>query len=656
MTEPEKPKKEGLIEFYESYQELFEFFCINTTIHGTIRLVCSRHNNMKTAFWLVLFLATFGLMYWQFGLLFGQYFSYPVSINLNVNSDRLPFPAVTVCTLNPYRYSSILDDLEQLDRATEQTLYDLYKYNTTGVQGRVPNSRREKRSALSLPFPLERIPPGEVPLRKLQTLRGGLTEEEQPLRRVRSLRAGVTDEELQVKRRDWNIGFKLCNETGGDCFYQTYSSGVDAIREWYRFHYINILARVPQGGAIDEELLENFIFACRFNEDSCTKANYSHFHHAIYGNCYTFNQNKSDHPNIWSSSMPGIKNGLTLVLRTEQHDYIPLLSSVAGARVLVHGHNEPAFMDDRGFNIQPGVETSIGMKKETVSRLGGEYSDCSEDGSDVDVKNLFNSEYTQQVCVRSCFQAQMVARCGCGYAFYPLPEGEEFCDYNKQKSWGHCYYKLSNEFTSDQMGCFTKCRKPCLVSEYQLTAGYSRWPTASSQDWVLHTLSQHQYNLTARNGIAKLNIYFEELNYKTIQESPTLNMVMLLSLLGSQWSLWFGSSVLSVVEMGELVIDLVAIGVLILLKRYREKKTQQVEETSSEPTPAPDPSSGHPEERDAQIPQSVPTQSQLRVVADITPPPAYESLDLSSMGGGSSRSSSMRSNVSQLGGVVRRRE
>ncbi|KAG8435732.1 hypothetical protein GDO86_013614 [Hymenochirus boettgeri] len=415
MTEEDKSKKEGLFEFFSSYRELFEFFCSNTTIHGAIRLVCSRKNRMKTAFWLVLFLATFGLMYWQFGLLFGQYFSYPVSINLNVNSDKLPFPAVSVCTLNPYRYKSIQNELEELDRETQRTLYELYKYNSSGVQGWTPNVHRKKRDAPRFPYPLELIP-----------------KKPELHRVVRS----AAEEELQVKRREWNIGFKLCNETGEDCFYQTYSSGVDAIREWYRFHYINILARVPQEASINEEQLEDFIFACRFNEESCTKLNYSRFHHAIYGNCYTFNQNRSGYSNMWSSSMPGIKNGLTLVLRTEQHDYIPLLSSVAGARVLIHGHNEPAFMDDNGLNIPPGVETSIGMKKETVNRLGGKYSDCSEDGSDIDVKNLFRSEYTQQVCVRSCFQAKMVARCGCGYAFYPLPPGAHYCDYYKNKSWG----------------------------------------------------------------------------------------------------------------------------------------------------------------------------------------------------------------------------
>lgn len=104
-TAPPLPteEEEALLEFHRSYRELFQFFCNNTTIHGAIRLVCSQHNRMKTAFWAVLWLCTFGMMYWQFGLLFEEYFSYPVSLNINLNSDKLVFPAVTICTLNPYR-------------------------------------------------------------------------------------------------------------------------------------------------------------------------------------------------------------------------------------------------------------------------------------------------------------------------------------------------------------------------------------------------------------------------------------------------------------------------------------------------------------------------------------------------------------------------
>ncbi|XP_058414967.1 amiloride-sensitive sodium channel subunit alpha isoform X1 [Diceros bicornis minor] len=557
-TAPQQPteEEEALIEFHRSYRELFEFFCNHTTIHGAIRLVCSQHNRMKTAFWAVLWLCTFGMMYWQFGLLFGEYFSYPVSLNINLNSDKLVFPAVTVCTLNPYRYSKIKDELEELDRITEQTLYDLYKYNSSNTLVEHPRGRRDLRE--TLPHPLQR-------------LRGPAPPQE--ARRARSAASSVRDNNPQVNRKDWKIGFQLCNQNKSDCFYQTYSSGVDAVREWYRFHYINILSRLPADTSLslEEDEVDNFIFACRFNQVSCNQANYSHFHHPMYGNCYTFNDKNNS--NLWMSSMPGINNGLSLTLRTEQNDFIPLLSTVTGARVMVHGQDEPAFMDDGGFNLRPGVETSISMRKEALDRLGGNYGDCTKNGSDIPVQNLYQSKYTQQVCIHSCFQESMIKECGCAYIFYPRPPGVEFCDYRKHNSWGYCYYKLQDAFSSDRLGCFTKCRKPCIVTSYQLSAGYSRWPSVTSQDWIFRMLSlQNNYTINnKRNGVAKLNIFFEELNYKTSSESPSVTMVTLLSNLGSQWSLWFGSSVLSVVEMAELIFDLLVITCLMLLRRFRSR-------------------------------------------------------------------------------------
>nr|XP_033778898.1 amiloride-sensitive sodium channel subunit alpha [Geotrypetes seraphini]XP_033778899.1 amiloride-sensitive sodium channel subunit alpha [Geotrypetes seraphini]XP_033778900.1 amiloride-sensitive sodium channel subunit alpha [Geotrypetes seraphini] len=617
MPEEEKKEKEGLIEFYSSYRELYEFFCNNTTIHGAIRLVCSLDNKMKTAFWVFLFFASFGLMYWQFGLLFSQYFSYPVSLGLNVNSDRLTFPAVTICTLNPYRYKAVLDELRELDQIAQQKLFQIYQYNSSNLQNRDPFTRRTRRSVSPIQVHLERIPPEK----------GSLGAK--PQQRSRRPRSNVMDNSPPVDKEDWSIGFKLCDKNGKDCFFQRYSSGVDAIREWYRFNYIDILARIPEETLLDDGQFKDFIFACRFNGESCTNSNYSTFHDPIYGNCYTFNENLTSNSIIWSSSMPGINNGLTLMLRTEQQDYIPLLSTVAGARVMVHGHNEPAFMDDGGFNIQPGVETSIAMKKETIERLGGVYSDCTEDGSDINVQNLFLSKYTQQVCVRSCFQAAMVERCGCAYYFYPLPPGEEYCDSTRHRGWGHCYYKLNSEFSSDELACFTKCRKPCRVSQYQLTAGYSRWPSETSKAWVFHMLSlQNKYNLTSKRiDVAKLNIYFEELSYSSMVESPAINMVSLLSNCGSQWSLWFGSSVLSVVELGELVFDVLVITIILFLRRYRAKKRDAVEEASCAPSPSL-PRMGHvnPEFQQEEV-----HSQQLQVVADITPPPTYESLELHAM-------------------------
>ncbi|XP_026543814.1 amiloride-sensitive sodium channel subunit alpha [Notechis scutatus] len=539
MDEEKKEESEGLIEFFSSYQDLFQFFCNNTTIHGAIRLVCSKKNKMKTAFWTVLFFLTFGLLYWQFGIIYKDYFSFPVNLNLNLNSDRLTFPAVTLCTLNPYRYSAFRKDMEELDQMTRQTLLEMYKYNMS-----LDHKSSQKRISRSLYNHIQRYPLH---------------------RRKRDIRA-MDDKNRQVGKRNSSIGFTLCNEDKTDCFQQMYSSGVDAIREWYSFHYINILAKFPDTKALEESNFTSFIYACRFNEVSCNKANYTHFHHPIYGNCYTFNDNSST---LWMSSLPGMNNGLSLVVRTEQNDFIPLLSTVTGARIMVHNQNEPAFMDEGGFNVRPGIETSISMRKETTQRLGGSYSDCTEDGSDVPVKNLFPSRYTEQVCIRSCFQASMVEQCGCGHYFYPLPRGAEYCESTKHVAWGYCYYKLQAEFKADHLGCFTKCRKPCKVTGYQLSAGYSRWPSSVSESWVFHMLNrQNKYNvISKRDGIAKVNIFFNEWNYKSNGESPAFTVVTLLSQLGNQWSLWFGSSVLSVVELAELILDFLIVTCILVFRR-----------------------------------------------------------------------------------------
>ncbi|PNJ30216.1 SCNN1A isoform 3 [Pongo abelii] len=368
----------------------------------------------------------------------------------------------------------------------------------------------------------------------------------------------------------------------------------------------------------------------------------------MYGNCYTFNDKNNS--NLWMSSMPGINNGLSLMLRTEQNDFIPLLSTVTGARVMVHGQDEPAFMDDGGFNLRPGVETSISMRKEALDRLGGDYGDCTKNGSDVPVKNLYPSKYTQQVCIHSCFQESMIKECGCAYIFYPRPQNVEYCDYRKHSSWGYCYYKLQVDFSSDHLGCFTKCRKPCSVTSYQLSAGYSRWPSVTSQEWVFQMLSrQNNYTVNnKRNGVAKVNIFFKELNYKTNSESPSVTMVTLLSNLGSQWSLWFGSSVLSVVEMAELIFDLLVITFLMLLRRFRSRYwspgrggrgDQEVASTlASSP-----PSHFCPHPTSLSLSQPGPAPSP----ALTAPPPAYATLGPRPSPGGSTGASS---SASPLGG------
>ncbi|XP_060113642.1 LOW QUALITY PROTEIN: amiloride-sensitive sodium channel subunit alpha-like [Heteronotia binoei] len=522
---------EGLFEFPASYQELFEFFCTHSTVHGAIRLVCPAENKMKTTFWTVLFLLTVAVLYWQFGDTLQRYYGYPVNLKISLCADNRTFPAVTLCTLRPQRYSAIQEELQELDRIAHQALKDLYGFE-----------KAQDHPLLEVPH----LPASSTWLGHIQR---------HPLQHLTS----EDPTSLEGSSHDGGVGFLLCNESNGDCFYQTFSSGIDAVQEWYRFHYINLLARLPSGQVPDEDSDANFIISCRFNKESCNKDNFTHFRHPTYGNCFTLND-KTDSTQ-WMSSMPGIQHGLSLLLRTEQNDSIPLLSAGSGARVMVHDQNEPACMGEGGFDVRPGMQTSITVRKKVLEHLGGAYGRCSWNGSDVPVRNLYPSKYTEQACVHSCFQSIMVERCGCAYYFYPLPSEAEYCDYAKHIAWGHCFYRLQAEFKSNKLGCFDKCPKLCRVTQYLLSAAYSQW---TSKEWVFHILAQaKEYNVTQRNSVSKVHIFFDEWRYKATQETPAFTVNMLISQLGAHWGLWFGSSVISLVEVLELMIDVVAVTCIV---------------------------------------------------------------------------------------------
>ncbi|KYO31552.1 amiloride-sensitive sodium channel subunit delta [Alligator mississippiensis] len=555
LTREEEEKEEGLIEFYDSYRDMFEFFCKNTTIHGTIRLVCSDSNKMKTAFWTLLFLASFGMLYWQFALLFSQYWTYPVVTTMSMHSEPKMFPAITLCNLNPYRFATVSDNLAELDFLAVETIASLYGSSATANMFH-----------------------GEEKIIKVKDLARKESDNFGPAdfqlnRNIPLVRTYVID---PVSKKNISmVGFRLCNATGENCFDKTYSSGVDAILEWYKFHYMNIMSQLPViiNITAHEDQIEDLVYSCQYDGEPCRNSDYDHFHHPVYGSCYTFNKDGTNP--FWEATKPGVAYGLSLILKAEQKDHIALLSTVAGVKVMIHNHNQTPFLEHEGFDIRPGIATTIGIQQDEVHRLGGNYGKCTVNGDDVNVKLLYKSSYTLQACVHSCFQNIMIQRCGCGYYYYPLPPDAEYCNYNKHPAWGHCFYQLYNRLADHHLSCFSKCPKPCRESWYKVSAGTAKWPSPNSEDWIRQALSQQKgYNSTSnRKDIAKVNIFYQQLNYQSVNESPLLTLNLLLSNMGSQWSLWFGSSVLSVVEMLEFLLDTIVFSLIFGYKLSRSKKT-----------------------------------------------------------------------------------
>ncbi|KAL8198408.1 UNVERIFIED_CONTAM: hypothetical protein K2H54_009637 [Gekko kuhli] len=236
-------REEALIEFYSSFKDLFEFFCLNTTIHGTIRLVCSTRNKMKTAFWALLFLASFAMLYWQFALIFNEYWSYPVIMTISVHSEPKMFPAITICNLNPYRVNAVREKMAELDNLTRKNFFEVYGFN-------IPQSVLEDdfKSDDWLNDKLSKVNTSSFHLKDNFGL-------------------------LKMGKNREKVGFRLCNKTGGECYKKLYPSGVDALREWYRFQYINIMSQVPLITFSDNKQcpggVQDLVYSCRYNQQYC---------------------------------------------------------------------------------------------------------------------------------------------------------------------------------------------------------------------------------------------------------------------------------------------------------------------------------------------------------------------------------------------------
>ncbi|XP_035945638.1 epithelial sodium channel subunit delta isoform X7 [Halichoerus grypus] len=516
--------RERLVELHTSFRELFTFFCANATIHGAVRLVCSSQNGLKTASWGLLLVGALGVFCWQFGLLLAQYWRHPVIMTVSVHSELRLFPAVTLCDMNPHRPRSARYHLQVLDEFAQENIRSLYKFNSS-----------ENRNVL---FADARLP--------------------QP---AFYLDRGIRLQRLSQPGGQSKVGFRLCNSTGGDCFYRAFSSAVTAVRQWYRFHYVNILALTPparedgrhsHGG--------HFVFSCRFDGQDCQARHFQTFHHPTYGSCHTFS-------GVSAARHPGISHGISLVLRAGQQDHLPLLSTEAGIKVMIHGHDHTPFLEHQGFSVRPGTETTIGIREDEVHRLGGPYGRCTKGGEGVDVQLLYDASYTLQACLVSCFQQLMVETCSCGYYFYPLPSGAEYCSFARHPAWGHCFYRLYKDLGTHRLPCTSRCPRPCRESFYKLSAGTSRWPSSKSADWILAVLGKRRPRSLSqspglRSNVAKVNIFYQELNYRTVDETPVYSVPQLLSATGSLWSLWFGSSVLSVLELLELLLDAIALTLL----------------------------------------------------------------------------------------------
>ncbi|KAL1769433.1 amiloride-sensitive sodium channel subunit beta, partial [Sigmodon hispidus] len=435
------------------------------------------------------------------------------------------------------------------------------------------------------------------------------------------------------------VAMRLCSDNGTVCSFRNFTSATQAVTEWYILQATNIFSQVPREDLVGMGYApDRIILACLFGTEPCSHRNFTRIFYPDYGNCYVFNWGMTE--KALPSANPGAEFGLKLILDIDQEDYVPFLASTAGARLMLHEQRTYPFIREEGIYAMAGTETSIGVLVDKLQHKGEPYSSCTMNGSDVAIQNLYNdynTTYSIQACLHSCFQDYMIHNCSCGHYLYPLPAGKKYCNSRDFPDWAYCYLSLQMSVAQRET-CLSMCKESCNDTQYKMTISMADWPSEASEDWIFHVLSQERdqsANITlSRKGVVKLNIYFQEFNYRLIEESPANNMVWLLSNLGGQFGFWMGGSVLCLIEFGEIIIDFIWITIIKLVVACKglHRKRPQAPYTGPPPTVAelveahtnfgfqPDTTSHSPHT------EVYPDQQTLPIPG--TPPPNYDSLRL----------------------------
>ncbi|KAH3714687.1 FMRFamide-activated amiloride-sensitive sodium channel-like [Dreissena polymorpha] len=286
-----------------------------------------------------------------------------------------------------------------------------------------------------------------------------------------------------------------------------------------------------------------------------------------------------------------------------------------GVRAHVHAPNTMPSPADHGFDVPPGYSTSVGLNAILHSRLPNPYGNCTCSNIEGD-RSYLNTIFSclqlckQRILVQRC--GCKTAALPMYKETDPKKQNLPFC--GAIKNWRNteaflknssveqytmkCEEDLLNYLNNDRSYENTcNCFQPCDETSYQKHISQSYWPLEFYQLDALRNLYQNitissilirevseklnnlqarfeqymqenrkeEYNQTdldtlirastiVRQNLIRLNIYLEDLSVVEFKQMPAYELADLFADIGGTLGLWMGISVLTIMELVELLI------------------------------------------------------------------------------------------------------
>lgn len=541
---------------------LFKTYAETTSAHGIARVVSARNLTLRVLWGIICTMALAALLY-NFSTLMVKYYKHPSTVVIEVSQQPLPFPAITICNMRPLDLYTVADILYD-DRVNWRWAIGNFSYS-----GR-PNA----------------------------------TQFEQNVIRYVNMYIAY----------DWLFGHPDSqNSYSVMGSADVYELGTKRSNLFMRLTQIaNLHTGTNEGGT----LAKQFVMKCEYAGQECSWHNFTHFSDPAYFNCYTFDPSMLNVENTTMSGGPGMGLNLMLFIPTITSLNLsgqamwdmamtPDLSyGGEGARIVVHQQGMRPFPNYEGIEVPRGMSVSMGVTVQELRRLRYPHGNCSHIPS-YTVPHGYTHSYS--LCLTMCAQSAIVRECQClDFSLpYSIKENNTFCQSfdtlsavcqtkkSLQQHFNQCRDELSAWFTrrtcmarvgskiSHEQLQACSCVPTCNEYTYTSSMGISSWPVYEQAKTIWEDLTSNPefsdrfgpekmrryfgdyhpddnawdkaQTQMAKGNFLRVSIYISDTTTTRVSHVATMTPVTLFSNIGGQLGLWLGASLLTLVEVGELL-------------------------------------------------------------------------------------------------------
>jgi hypothetical protein len=239
-----------------------------------------------------------------------------------------------------------------------------------------------------------------------------------------------------------------------------------------------------------------------------------------------------------------------------------MTTSSIGGVVFVH---ESKFEPLEGVFLEPRKNTLVCVKKTIIKKHPSPYSDCINFDAYKSVLYDYITKsqqkaYRQQDCFDLCQQKHIIDECQCYYTKYvDLDTGVRPCLNITDLI---CVANSYNNFNLDECQA-NSCPLECDSTTFDLSLSSLGYPDEKTYElYKVYKLDDYyakEFNLTLtfdlfKSNVAYFTVYFSNLQYTEITESPKTDMYTLLTQIGGSLGMFVSFSVFTLFEFIEIVI------------------------------------------------------------------------------------------------------